>query len=303
MLILGSVSGFFGFVFVFVIGVLKAFPEFGIHTEYCYRVYDDHRLKPCYFPATVSEMVCDSREPSGRVFWFFEFVGAILIFFSWYPTSLRNVYIGDDSVACCNISWVALRQYVPAPGMMMLSAIPTVPAAQADVLDYFCIGLHLFGAMLMFVGYFVVEAVAIGWGPCAKVIPEHKRHYHPKALFARKLLVTGIIFFYVVFCVIQVVLSVGTAEEGFDHWDIWKNCTDLPNKTANVDCTLPQLIEAADWKLKKLKVASFGSEVFCGLCVIGSHCAVWYYCEERHYDLPEELKEMTSTAASVENTE
>jgi len=295
MLMLGSLSGLFGFLFVFTIGVLKANPGIGIHAEYCHRVYDDQPLSPCYYPATVSEMVCKQDDPSGRVFWFFEFVGAILIFFSWYPTSLRNVYIGDDAVAFCNLSWVSLRQYVPAPGMMMLSAIPTVPMAQADVLDYFCIALHLLGALLMFVGYFLVEAVAVGWGPCKHIIPEEKRHHHPTGVFVRKVFLTGIIVSYIVFCALQIILSVGTSEPGFDRWETWPNCTSLhPNTT--FDCNLPQLTKAAGWTMKLLKVASFGSEVFCGLCVIGSHCAIWYFCEERHYDLPEELRDMKEMA-------
>jgi len=289
MLMLGSVSGLSGFIFVFAIGVLKAFPEFGIHDHYCFRVYDDTRLKPCYFPATVSELVCRPEEPTGKVFFFFEFVGAVLIFISFYPTSLRNVYIGDDNVACCGISWVSLRQYVPAPGMMMLSAIPTVPAAQADALDYFCIALHLFGALLMFVGYFIVEAVAVGWGPFKNVISEDRKHYEAPKL--RKTLLTGIIVSYVVFCVLQVVLSVGTADNGFDRWELWTNCSSL-DKAVRVDCTLPQLVEAAGWTMKGFKLASFVSEVFCGLCVIGSHLTIWYYCQERNFDLPEQLEPM-----------
>merc|ERR1712232_1230611 len=37
------------------------------------------------------------------------------------------------------------------------------------------------------------------------------------------------------------------------------------------------------------KILSYSSEVLCGLFLIFSHLVIWYYSEERHYDLDEEL--------------
>merc|ERR1719474_2487122 len=114
-----------------------------------------------YFPATVSEMVHSNTEPAGKIFFAFCFIGAVLIFFSWYPKMLRNVYIGDDS-QIYGIAWVSIRQYIPAPGFMLLSIITTVPSQQATLMDQFCVVLHLVGAAMLFVGYFVCEAHTIG---------------------------------------------------------------------------------------------------------------------------------------------
>merc|ERR1719188_907835 len=125
MLFAGSISGLLGFIFAFVIGVIRE----------CMQGKSDVFDRPFksglgYFPSTVSEMVHDPDSPAGKVFFAFCFVGAVLIFFSWYPTMLRNAYIGDDP-QICGVAWVTWRQFVPAPGMMKLSIITTVPLAQA----------------------------------------------------------------------------------------------------------------------------------------------------------------------------
>merc|ERR1712224_62811 len=101
----------------------------------------------------------------------------------------------------------------------------------------------------------------------------------------------GIVVFYCVFCVLQVVLSLG----GGDGFDIWEIIDDCANETKqhpewiSIDCRQPQLKEAAGWPVKTLKMISYGSEVICGLFLIFSHLVIWWFCEERHYDLPEEL--------------
>jgi len=286
LLLLGSLSSLSGFLFAFAIGLLQAIPGLDTHDSYCKRVYDNARLKPCYFPSTVSEMVHDPNRPAGRVFFGFQFVGALLIFFSWYPTSLRNVYIGDDAlVPGTPVSWVSFRQYVPAPGLMMLAVITTYPMPQADLLDYFCIHLHMVGALMMFLGYFFVEAVTIGWRCFAKTIEAEKKHIDPRAMKYRQFCIAGLIWSYLIFCLLQLV-SFGSGD-AFDQWDAWDNCTRLRVNPAI--CQEPQLIRAADWPVKILKIVSYASEVVCGLFGISSHIVIWYFCEERHFDLPEEL--------------
>merc|ERR1719201_2459045 len=99
MLLIGTIFGFCGFLFAFVLGMIKSMPSLlekvdSTRGSYCRR-YDGMDLDPCYFPSTVSEMVHDSSNPTGKIFYFFEFTGATLIFFSYYPYSLRCVYVGD----------------------------------------------------------------------------------------------------------------------------------------------------------------------------------------------------------------
>jgi len=177
LLFLGAICGLFGFLFAFLLGSIRGSAGNGHNLlgrrSYCHR-YDGQRLDPCYFPSTVSEMVHKADDPTGKVFFFFEFTGALLIFFSFYPYRLRAIYIGDaHAMPVIGVSWVRFRQFVPAPGMMMLSVITTMPYEQADILDMFCILLHQVGAMLLFVGYFVAEAVTIGWGPFRQVKSVH----------------------------------------------------------------------------------------------------------------------------------
>mmetsp|Transcript_42232 Transcript_42232/g.119444 ORF Transcript_42232/g.119444 Transcript_42232/m.119444 type:complete len:195 (+) Transcript_42232:2-586(+) len=160
----------------------------------------------------------------------------------------------------------------------MLSIITTVPAAQATLTDQFCICLHLIGAAMLFVGYFVCEAHSIGWGPFKGCLPRGKLHDTRSNIVRRKLCLTGIGFFYIFFCVIQMVLCTPLIDpQENDQWGY------LPGHEG------VQLLNSATWKVKWLKVASYGSEVVCGLLLIFSHLLIWYSCEERLYDLPEEL--------------
>jgi len=277
LLFVGSVSGLLGFLFAFVIGVVA------IQTHGRNDINGvPFKSGRAYFPSTVSEMVHNPSKPTGKVFFAFCFVGALMIFQSWYPMQLRNAYIGDDAMVC-GVSWVTIRQFVPAPGMMMLAVITTVPAAQATVTDEFCIALHLTGAAMLFVGYFACEAHAIGWGPFGGCLPAGKLRESEGNIIRRKLCLTGIGLFYLAFCVIQVVLCTPLIKpEDNDQWGHIEGYKE------------EQLINTATGYVKTLKVVSYGSEVVCGLLLILSHLLIWHASEERMYDLPEELGALQS---------
>jgi len=283
LLLAGSVSGLLGFLFAFVIGIIAEQTEGRADANGV-----PFKSGRGYFPATVSEMVHNPAKPEGKVFFAFCFVGAIMIFQSWYPMQLRNAYIGDDAQVC-GISWVTARQFIPAPGMMMLSIITTVPAAKATITDDFCIMLHLVGAAMLFVGYFICEAHAIGWGPFNGCLEKGKLNDTEDSILRRKLCLTGIGFFYLIFLVIQVVLCTPLIDpKENDQWGHLAGHDDI------------QLLNTATWKVKWLKVVSYGSEVFCGLLLISSHLLVWHSCEERLYDLPESLAALHSRIINVE---
>jgi len=297
MLFVGAVAGFLGFVFAFMIGAIKAYDR---------DKYDLNGKKfasgMSYFPSTVSEMVHNPSEPGGKCFFCFELTGAIILFMSSYPTMLRNVYVGDDfEVPFINISWTTFRQFVPAPGMMLLAIITTVPAARADALDQFCIQLHMIGALMLFIGYFVVEAYTVGWGPfkepgCQSLVESQGQ---TRELSLRKWCLYGIMFWWITFCLLQALLQMSVPFAPADHFDIWGQL----NKTGSgkpwkVHDGI-QLIDSAYFDVKVVKVVSYLSEVFCGICMLSSHMLVWYYCEERSYDLAEELPSLKDKPAEL----
>jgi len=88
------------------------------------------------------------------------------------------------------------------------------------------------------------------------------------------------------------VFTLGSGED-FDEWKLLskEQCIQKYNQPW-IDCKLPQLVRAATWKVKWLKILSYGSEVVCGCALICSHLVIWYFCEERLYDLPEEILSM-----------
>jgi len=283
LVLLGAINGLLAFVFAFAIGV----------TSLHYDGSHDLNGEPfasgrSYFPPTVSEMVSDIRKPQGKAFWAFAFIAALLIFFSWYTTNLRNVYIGDDP-QICGIAWISLRQYVPPLGMMLLSSVTTVPAAKASVTDQFCIYLHTTGAAMFFVGYMVCEAHAIGLGPFSGWID--KLRESRSGIRQRKFTIAGGAFFCMIFFVFQIALSLPLYDPGdLDEWGPLEGHQGV------------QLLDTAGGQVQAVKVCSYVSEVITGLFIISNLLVVWYHCEERHYDLPEELHQVRATAMFCERT-
>jgi len=283
LLFFGAVFGLLGFMFAFVIGTMAFANPF---------LSDFHISFPSgfgYFPATVSEMVHDPTQPAGKCFFAFEFVGAFLLFQSWYPWRLRSVYIGDDTsiIKGIPVSWMMFRQFIPPAGMMLVATVTTTPFAQATVLDYFCISIHLTGAVMLFGGYAVVEAVTLGWG-CFTAPPVAEKTIGKWERKIRKFCVNGIIFWYLMFCILQGVLLLPLEKLGLpggnDVWETVQVRDKYGHRVKEVT-----LVDTASGSILFLKVLSYCSEVFCGLFLIASFLVIWYYCNERFADLNEEL--------------
>jgi len=281
LLFFGSFMGLLGFLFAFLIGIAKfANPWM---SEY-HREFPSHMG---YFPATVSEMVHNPDEPAGKCFFAFASMGATFIFLSWYPWRLRNVYSGDSRTIwfTTRISWTMFRQFIPPCGMMIVASVTTTPFMQATALDDICLGIHLTGALMFFAGYCLVEAVALGWGPFP--FPEvSQRTIGRMELRLRKRVLTGIVWSYALFCLLQGVLLL-PLDMASGHSDIWK-----PREAFDefgYHHKKMTLLDTATGVVLGLKIASYTLEVVGGLLLIASHLIIWGFCHERQVDLNDEL--------------
>lgn len=162
----------------------------------------------------------------------------------------------------------------------------TTPFAQATLLDYFCIGIHLFGAVMLFAGYGLVEALSLGWGPFERP-PVAERTIHGRERQIRLVLLNGIIFWYMVFCILQGVLVLPIEQTLGGHNDDWQPV--LVRDKYGHRLLSVELVDTASGVILALKILSYLSEVFCGLFLIASFLTIWYFCQERHADLKEEL--------------
>lgn len=278
LLFVGSIFGLLGFAFAFAIGLLKFLePQLG---EFKTRFPSGNG----YFPATVSEMVHNPQEPAGKCFFAFEFVGALFIFMSWYPWELRNVYIGDSHcLHGTNLSWSMFRQFVPPCGMMLVATVTTTPFAQATPLDYICITIHVFGAIMLFAGYAMCEAHCLGIGvkqhECMHKVLLAAEHYW------RKVCLQGIIACYAAFCGLTVVvvfpLDFGGHNDRWERRDVMSDMGTMSSKVV--------LVDTASGVILCLKISAYLMEVCCGLFLIASFVSIWYFCEERTTDLQDEL--------------
>merc|ERR1712194_375618 len=228
-----------------------------------------------------SEMVSDPKDAAGKAFFAFEFVAAIFIFLAYYPYQLDNVYIGDDDIAFCGLSYTVLRQFIPAPGMMLVATVTTTPFARATLRDDFTITIHLVGAIMMFLGYMLVEAKTLGLlcfsHPTIRILDR----ISVREAWWRRFFLMQIALWWGAFLVFQVIL-------GFPGIDKYICCND----EYNTDFTPPKLINTASSTFLFLKVFSYLSKVICGWSLIMSHATIWYFCEERHLDLEDTLTEM-----------
>jgi len=155
---------------------------------------------------------------------------------------------------------------------------------------------------MLFFGYFLAEARAVGWGPfkepgCRALVESQGQ---TRELSIRKWCLNAILFWWVTFCLLQALLMVPFAPaDHFDQWGIVKKTGTASPWSSFSSSERIFLIDSAHLDVKTVKVASYLSEVICGLCMLGSHLAVWYYCEERNYDLAEELPSLTDKQSEL----
>lgn len=325
LLFVGALCGLLGFLFAGLLGgerylyegeeVLMPSGKRGhVHLNYLGQQYPSKRN---YSPQTVSEMVYNIKSPEGKSFLAFCVVGAICILMSWYPWQLRNVYIGDDAVifGCCGPTWLNVRQYFPPIGMLLVALIPACPPVNRTFGDKVTVTLHTLGAVLMIGGYAVCEIFTLFFSQNAD-----RRlgvHFKPGEKFVRAVLI-----FISLACGIgfQVAGAVAPAPRDFKHAkeiscaDIWvvPDSNDLAELSRNFTATqdgkytalmvyaaeaMSQnqrlLYDTADGRCLTIKRLEYWFEVFAGMFMIFSHLAIWYYCPERHLDLPERLPDLS----------
>jgi len=138
---------------------------------------------------------------------------------------------------------------------------------------------------MLFLGYAAAEARAIGF--CIFQRSDvGLRTVSAEEQFVRKVLLGGIVFFYGMFCFMIAMCNIDFTNWGF-HGDVWSPRHD---QARNKNVFL--LEDTASGLGLLVKVASYMCEVLCGFCLLGSHLAIWYFCEERHCDLPDELEHL-----------
>ena len=250
-----------------------------------------------YMPSTFSELVHKQNSPAGQLFYAFSLIAGLLIFTSFYPYQLRNVYTGPALFPVVGCYWTTFRQIVPVVGLWMLIGVPTYPqheiqSAASHVGALLCASLHTLGAIMMFLGFALCELKTLGMLGCT-----------PPSAYGREFLaitgrerrvrqiLTAIEFFgFISFA------TLNTFEEGtklladdwpccHDQWLLGGETYTYPISNRTIVLQSPQLIETSSGWYLALKTTCILTEIVAGLSVIFGHIVVWYYCEERkiHY--------------------
>eukprot|EP00931_Biecheleriopsis_adriatica_P075396 TRINITY_DN49263_c0_g1_i1.p1 TRINITY_DN49263_c0_g1~~TRINITY_DN49263_c0_g1_i1.p1 ORF type:complete len:393 (-),score=53.57 TRINITY_DN49263_c0_g1_i1:36-1166(-) len=250
-----------------------------------------------HVPSTVSEMVHDHNAPEGFAFNAFCLIGSICLLGSWYPMSLRNVYVGDDHLIYCTpISWATFRHFFPPIGMLLVTSIPAKPPANRVFGDNVAIVFHTLGAVLMIGGYCISELHCLLCNRKASRLMFKPGERQVRLALVLLCLVCG--FAFQIF---------GVLDKRAKFWtcaDVWKVPTEaqleylLQNRSlaflsaraeeaARTNTLL--LYNTASGACLNIKSLEFFSETGAGLFMILSLFAIWWYCPERHVDLDEEL--------------
>eukprot|EP00928_Gymnodinium_smaydae_P070362 TRINITY_DN54207_c0_g1_i1.p2 TRINITY_DN54207_c0_g1~~TRINITY_DN54207_c0_g1_i1.p2 ORF type:complete len:399 (+),score=68.21 TRINITY_DN54207_c0_g1_i1:38-1198(+) len=285
LLMIGSVFGIMGFVVAFVLGVIEFFTaktnDFGQEFASGYG----------YWPSTVSEMVHNWNSPEGRIFFGFCLIASLLIFQSWYPYELRNVYTGPETIVIFGrplMYWITFRQVIPVVGLLQLICVSTVPPDQAHGVDYGSVAVHLMGAFMMFIGYMVAELKCLRVCGFSSDFEEDYLDIETEERVVRIVLMWVVTVFYVAFCAFQGymiaddVLQLDTCCKD-EYFKPTFNMTTASGAVYTYsEKTIVVNTASGAWLF--VKFASFMTEVVAGLAIIFSHLVLWYYCEERKVD-------------------
>lgn len=306
LLLLGSVSGLLGFLAAGCLG-MQHYYDGGLRRVFKHNetitVDNNYMGEPFssghnYNPQTVSELVHNRQSPEGKAFFAFGLMCAICILVSWYPSQLRNVYLGNKALCCGRgPTWDNLRQYMPPLGMFMVACIPTVPPVNRTFGDIMTVSLHTAGALMMVGGYGVCEIVNL----CMSHIDASSTgsRFKPKERMVRAVLIGFSLFFGIAFQICGLMSPRPVHSLGTDSCaDVWMVPEKLDldyvlAKGGNVDLFLAVqisqaiqekqmlLYNTASGRCLMLKKMEYWFEVLAGLFMVASHLAVWWFCPER----------------------
>lgn len=310
LLLVGSTLGFLGFLFAALLGcyhLLKEAPRDN---------YLGQTMIEPYFPATVSEMVSDTRSPSGKCFFAFVLIGAICMLTSWYPWQLRNCYIGDEVILGrgwfgknivgrdVGIKVLMMRAILPPVGIMMVACIPAPPAANREFTDMVACTLHTLGATVSIGGYAFIELYTL---LCAGLSVEF--NWHPPGKERRipektaRLIIVALCLFSIFCFLLFSFLQSHAGKFGICCEDVWA-VPDISVGTQNVSAheigleIAGDLANSTNTKLLKqtasgtyliFKLGEYWFEVLSGLFMLASHLVIWYYCPERYLNISDAM--------------
>lgn len=281
LLLWGSISGIAGFILAFFVGLI----DYKINTTSELGI--PYPSGNGYWPSTVSEMVHDWNSPQGRIFFGLCLISVWLIFNSWYPFELRNVFTGNEQMGrlFCSIYWITFRQAVPVMGLLLLICVSTVPADVADITDEFSVAVHLLGAFLMFIGYIVAELKCLEFCGFKGKFEQEYLSIEPDERVCRIIVMVVVLIFYIAFCVFQGVMIVAPTDDKLCCHDKYlAKVVNLTLANSSVAFNAKAMVDTASGNYLWVKMASFTTEVIAGLALIFSHIVIWYYCEERHVE-------------------
>lgn len=240
-----------------------------------------------YWPETVSESVSDANSAPGKIFYTFSLLAGLALLISYYPYNLRNCYTGPAKIFHL-VYWSTFRQFIPVYGLFMLIGVSVYPSAVAQETNggMLCLGIHLLGASLMFMGYMLCEF------KCMEMFGFTLPHtvsqkYLDIVGWQRRIrqVCSALMFaFYCLFLIFEGLIMI----QNPCCADEWLSAGEWYNRTAPNGQIVQMVLERAtvlntakDWYLV-YKFCAYWSECLAGVCLIYSHITIWYYCEERH---------------------
>lgn len=285
MLCLGAVFGMLGFLVAASLGMWLTYQDRGLNLE-------GHPFPSgeAYWPSSVSEMVNDPTNPSGKCWMCFEVLAALSIWLSSYPWELRNVYVGGH-LKFFGIPFLHWRAFVPPVGLLMVVLIPL--STRDDFANSLATTIHLIGAVMMLGGHGLFEVYTLARAEFVRI---GRRERQLRWIWCVCCLVAGLGF-----AICGQILEHSKGRLCCD--DVWRIPTDNDIGSARAnghpglalrdamaqESGVALLFDTASGTIMFLKYLRYWCEVAAGFSMIFGLITIWYFCPERRLELGNEL--------------
>lgn len=295
-MVCGYVNAFLGIWFATSLGLTKepVFDQLNNETDAYVKektlnfIGEPYPSGQVYFPATISEMVCDPKSASGKCFLAFMSIAAFSLMFSSYASKLKSVSVG--STRCCGRKNCCLvdhaRNILPSVGILLVAYIYMTPANMTPA-DSIALWIHTAGAVMFIGGYGLMEAYCLYLSQKG-LVPITPGAFKVRLAFLIGLGIAGATF------EIGAMVTPKFEELGICCGDVWRVPTteDLEQaKAINAQFQFIEALYAQDMGLVMLyntayghalawKKIEFWGECFSGIFMGLSLAAVWWFADE-----------------------
>ncbi|CAK0908432.1 unnamed protein product [Prorocentrum cordatum] len=236
-----------------------------------------------FWPSTISESVSRTGSAAKTLFFGFMLCASLCLLASGYTTQMKTVDLPSLVIPIIGVEFNTMRSWFPPIGLILLSAVPMVPASQMhDFPGVLLTSVHLVGAQFCFVVYLVCEGMALIDRENAREMRENNRS---EWCVRFGLFLTGSIamLLFVNSWAFLAVFGGGETTPYLGTFPDW-GYSDF-YKTIHTGETF--LLRPAEGTWQTLKMISYAAELIVSLSILSSMLMIWFFNHRLPVDKPQ----------------